>query len=147
MIKIKTILCAVLLFGCATKKRVQKVEVTQVDTIYVKQAIVKIPKVINETVVSNICDTVTKEVVRFKKVFVVDGDSLEILTNQNNELIIKNQRQERQLSRLDSVAKTQLFEKKEAKHKVIYKKDWWWIFGALGLGVLLGTVRPWRVFR
>lgn len=139
-----TILAILLLVGCRTKKEVLKTEVKTSDTLYVKTETIKAPVLNQSLIIEEICDTITGEVVRFKKVFVIDGDSIQVLTDVNNSLQIKINQRERTLSQKDSIIKSLRHELSNISQRTIYKKDWYWIIGGFILGLAIGAIRPWR---
>lgn len=138
------ILAILLLVGCRAKKETLKAEVKQSDTLVVKSEVIKAPVLNQSLLIEQVCDTITGEVVRFKKVFVVDGDSIEVLTNANNELSIKISQRERELQKSDSTVQKLKEQLSSVSETIIYRKDWNWIFGALAVGFLIGFFRPWR---
>ena len=144
MKKYVLILAILVLSSCRSKKEVLKTEVKTSDTLFVKSETIKAPVLNQSLTIQQICDSVTGEVVRFKKVFVVDGDSIQVLTDVNNSLQIKINQRERTLSEKDSIIRSLKSELSSISETVIYKKDWYWIFGALALGVAIGFFRPWR---
>lgn len=139
-----TVLLIILLFGCRTKREVLKTEVRTSDSLFVKTETIKAPVLNQSLTIEQICDTITGEVVRFKKVFVVDGDSIQILTDVNNSLQIKISQRERTISEKDSIIQKLRSDITSISETVIYKKNWNWIFGALVLGFAIGLIRPWR---
>lgn len=134
----------VLLTGCRAKKELLKTEVRQSDSLFVKSEVIKAPVLNQSLTIEQICDTITGEVVRFKKIFVVDGDSIQVLTDVNNSLQIKINQRERTLSEKDSIIRSLKSELSSISERVIYKKDWYWIFGALFVGMAVGLFKPWR---
>lgn len=141
------IILSILAFGCRSKKEVLKTEVRTSDTLFIKSEVIKAPVLNQSLTIEQICDTVTGEVVRFKKVFVVDGDSIEILTNNNNELSFRINYLERILKEKDSLAKSIESKALSESYKVIHKKDYNWIFAAFLIGLTIGWIRPWRLVK
>lgn len=133
-----------ILFGCRTKKEVLKTEVKTSDTLYVKTETIKAPVLNQSLIIEQICDTITGEVVRFKKVFVIDGDSIQVLTDVNNSLQIKINQRERTLSQKDSIIQKLRKELSEVSEKVVYKKDWNAILWFSIVAFAIGAIRPWR---
>ncbi len=145
MYKTKIILLiALVVCGCRTKKLVSKTEIKKSDTLIVKTEVIKAPVLNQSLTIKEICDSVTGEVVRFKKVFVVDGDSIEILTNENNELSIKIAQLEKTLKKKDSIARISDSKETSDVHETIYRKDWRWIIGTFILGSVFGFFKPWK---
>lgn len=138
------LLLIVLLTGCRTKKEVIKTEVRTSDSLFVKTETIKAPVLNQSLTIEQICDTITGEVVRFKKVFVVDGDSIQILTDVNNSLQIKISQRERTISEKDSIIQKLRSDITSISETVIYKKNWNWIFGAFTFGLVIGVLRPWK---
>ncbi|RDY57732.1 hypothetical protein [Flagellimonas nanhaiensis] len=146
MKKYWTYILIFLLLGCKTKKQVLRTEIRTSDTLIVKSEMIKAPVLNQALTIEQICDTVTGEVVRFKKVFVVDGDSIEILTNDNNQLQVKISQLEKLVKQKDSIASVKESENTMVSENTIYKKDWRWIFSALAIGFSIGIIKPWRFF-
>lgn len=140
-------LCILLLVSCRTKKEVLKTEVKQSDTLIVKSEVIKAPVLNQSLTIHEICDSITGEVVRFEKIFVVDGDSINILTDANNSLHIRINQRERDLSTKDSIIRVLRSQLKSVSETVIYKKDWKWIIGAAAIFFAIGFFRPWRFLK
>ena len=133
----------VLLGGCRAKK-VERTEIRQSDTLIVKKEVIKAPVMNHSLTIHEICDSITGEVVRFEKVFVVDGDSIELLTTANNTLKLQIKARERTLSERDSEVSRVRKELREASEVVRYRIDWSWTLGALVVGLVIGLTKPWR---
>jgi uncharacterized protein YcfL len=142
------IIAILLLVGCRAKKETLKTEIKQSDTLIVKSEVIKAPVLNQSLLIEQICDTITGEVVRFKKVFVVNGDSIQILTNEKNELSIKISQRERELEKKDSIVQKLKEQLSQVSEKVIIKKHWPSIFWSFGIGVALGIMlmifKPWK---
>ena len=136
------ILLVVSISGCKSKQPMTKIESKKVDSIYIKTETVRSPVLTDILTIQEICDTVKGEVVRFKKVFVINGDSIEILTNEKNELNIKVSQLSKELKRLDSVSKTKEVIEKTDKLEIKYKtpKYIWYIIGVLVVGWFIPAI-------
>lgn len=131
-------------WNCTTKKEVIYQDKVRVDTVHVKE-VVKVQVPGKETIVINdLCDSITKQPVKIRRIFVQNGDSLRILTNERNELIIENIQKDKELQRLDSIVKTSTIKTVSNEKIIAYRKNWLWIFSALVVGFLLGLLRSWR---
>lgn len=128
--------------GCKSKQPMTKIETKKIDSVYIKTEVIKSPILTDILTIQEICDTVTGEVVRFKKVFVINGDSIEVLTNEKNELNIKVSQLSKELKRLDSVSKTKESIEKTDKLEIKYKtpKYIWYIIGVLVVGWFIPAV-------
>lgn len=135
-----------LLTGCRAKKELLKTEVRQSDSLFVKSEVIKAPVLSESLIIENICDSITGEVIRFKKVFVVNGDSITLLTDKNNALRLNINNMERTLSEKDVLIQKLKEELSQVKETVIYKKHLPSILIALLIGFAIGLVRPWRWF-
>src|SRR5690606_2650359 len=113
-------LAVALLSSCRAKK-VERTEVRRSDTLIVKKEVIKAPVLNHSLTIHEICDSITGEVVRFEKVFVVDGDSIELLTTANNTLKLQIKARERTLSERDSEVSRIREELAEAKETVRYR--------------------------
>lgn len=136
-------LAVVLLSSCRAKK-VERTEVRHSDTLIVKKEVIKAPVLNHSLTIHEICDSITGEVVRFEKVFVVDGDSIQLLTDANNTLKLQIKARERTLSERDSEVSRVRKELREASDVVRYRIDWSWTLGALVVGLVIGLAKPWR---
>lgn len=134
----------ILAFGCKTKEYVVS-ERTKTDSLIIKTETIKAPVISDLLVIPDICDTITNKVTKFRKVFVVNGDSIELLTNEANELKFEIKTLEKDLHTKDSVYRSSLETDKERVKKVKYRTDWRLILGALVVGGLIGFFRPWRL--
>lgn len=136
------ILLVVSISGCKSKQPMTKIESKKVDSIYIKTEAVRSPLLTDILTIQEICDTVTGEVIRFKKVFVINGDSIEVLTNEKNELNIKVSQLSKELKRLDSVSKTKEVIEKTDNLEIKYKtpKYIWYIIGVLVVGWFIPAV-------
>lgn len=137
------LLVTILATGCKSKQ-VHRTEVRQSDTLIVKKEVIKAPVMNHSLTIHEICDTITGEVVRFEKVFVVDGDSIELLTTANNTLKLQIKARERIISEKDSEVSRVRKELREASEVVRYRMDWSWTLGALIVGLVIGLSKPWR---
>lgn len=133
--------------GCRTKKEILKTEVRTSDSLFIKTETIKAPVLNQSLVIEQICDTITGEVVRFKKIFVVDGDSIQVLTDVNNSLQIKINQRERTISKKDQMIRSLQEQMSMISEQVVFKKDWKWILAAFIFGMALGVIRPWRFVR
>ena len=136
------ILLVVSISGCKSKQPMTKIESKKVDSIYIKTETVRSPVLTDILTIQEICDTVTGEVIRFKKIFVINGDSIEVLTNEKNELNIKVSQLSKELKRLDSVSKTKEVIEKTDKLEIKYKtpKYIWYIIGVLVAGWFIPAI-------
>lgn len=142
------IVLAVLLFfigGCRAKKDI-RTEVRQSDTLIVKREVIKAPVLNQALTIHEICDTITGEVVRFEKVFVVDGDSIRLVTDANNALKLEIKARERVLKEKDSTIDRLRKTSKEVSETIRYRTDWQTLLISIVLAFLVGLIRPWRFF-
>ena len=132
----------VLISSCKSKQPMTKIETKKVDSVYIKIETIKSPVLTDILTIQEICDTVTGEVIRFKKVFVINGDSIEVLTNEKNELNIKVSQLSKELKRLDSVSKTKEVIEKTDNLEIKYKtpKYIWYIIGVLVVGWFIPAI-------
>lgn len=132
----------VLISGCKSKQPITKIETKKVDSVYIKIEAIKSPVLTDILTIQEICDTVTGEVIRFKKVFVINGDSIEVLTNEKNELNIKVSQLSKELKRLDSISKSKSVSEKSDKLRIEYKtpKIWYYISGVLLFGWIFPAI-------
>ncbi len=128
--------------GCKSKQPITKIETKKVDSVYIKTEVIKSPVLTDILTIQEICDTVTGEVIRFKKVFVINGDSIEILTNEKNELNIKLSQLSKELKRKDSISQSKSVSEKSDKLRIEYRtpKIWYYISGALLLGWIFPAI-------
>ena len=136
-------LAVALLGGCRAKK-VERTEVQRSDTLIVKKEVIKGPVLNHSLTIHEICDSITGEVVRFEKVFVVDGDSIQLLTTANNTLKLEIRARERTISEKDSEISRIKEEASSTSEVVRYRIDWSWTLGALVVGLVIGLTKPWR---
>lgn len=134
------------LTSCTTKKEVVYRDVAKTDTLRIKELVKVQAPVKDRIVISDLCDSLKNRPVKMRRIFVQNGDSLRIITNELNELIIESVQKEKELQRLDSIVSISQKVDVERKHVTFYRKDWTWIFAAFGLGFVLGLIRPWRFF-
>ncbi len=139
-------LIVVLLTSCRAKK-VEKTEVRQSDTLIVKKEQIKAPNLNHTLTIHEICDSITGEVVKFRDVFVIDGDSIEILTNENNQLIRRIKANERVISEKDSIISVREEKAVSVSEIVRYRIDWKWTLGTLAIGLAIGLIKPWRFIK
>lgn len=137
------LLCVVLLASCRAKK-IERTEIRQSDTLIVKRETIRAPNLNHTLTVHDICDSITGEVVKFRDVFVIDGDSIEILTNENNQLIRRIKAHERIISEKDSIISVREESVVNVSETVRYRIDWKWTLGALVLGLGIGLIKPWK---
>lgn len=133
----------ILLSSCRAKK-VMRTEVRQSDTLIIKKEVIKAPNLNQTLTIQEICDTITGEVVRFEKVFVIDGDSIKLLTDANNSLKLEIKARERIISEKDSLISRNDKTVLETSETVRYRIDWNWVLGAFVVGLAIGWVRPWK---
>lgn len=120
--------CILLLLGCKTKEKYITSIERVTDSIYIKTESIINPPILSSLIINELCDSVTNKPVQFKKVFVIDGDSIEILTNKNNQLEINIKQLERLLSKKDSVGQF------HSKDKEVVSKT-----------IVTNTKRPWKL--
>lgn len=137
------ILLLLLIGGCRAKK-VERTEVKRSDSLIVKREVIKAPVLNHSLTIHEICDTITGEVVRFEKVFVVDGDSIQLLTTANNTLKLQIKARERIISEKDSIISVKEEKAVSVSETVRYRIDWSWTLGALVVGLVIGLTKPWR---
>lgn len=126
------------LFSCAPKKTFVKTTEIKIDTVYIKEKVRVVPATRQRLVISNLCDTITREVVVFKKSVYVGSDSLEVLTNLNNELIVQNSNQADTLSFLKDQYEASVNKEQLIHTKIVYRIAWRYCFAAFIIGLLLG---------
>ena len=135
------IIFAFCLASCGTKKEVFTADnSTRVDTVRIIEKQIVQPPSANRLIIRKICDTITKEVIKFRKVVEVNGDSLEIMTNENNELIIQNNKQKKTLQTMKDSYEKLLREKEKTKIEIRYKTNWDFVILAGIIGLILGVV-------
>lgn len=132
------------LFSSCKSKQVHRTKVRQSDTLIVKKEVIKAPILNHSLTIHEICDSITGEVVRFEKIFVVDGDSIQLLTDANNTLKLQIKARERTLSEKNSEVSRVRKELLEASRVVRYRIDWSWTLGAFVVGFVVGLTKPWR---
>lgn len=145
-IALPLLVASILLASCRAKK-IERTEVRQSDTLIVKKEQIKAPNLNHTLTVHDICDSITGEVVKFRDVFVIDGDSIEILTNENNQLIRRIKAHERIISEKDSIISLKEEKAVSVSETVRYRIDWKWTLGALVLGLAVGLIKPWRFIK
>lgn len=134
-----------LIASCKPTKNATSLTIEKSDTLIVKSEIIKAPVLSESLVIHNICDTITNTVVRFEKVFTINGDSIKILTNKNNELSIEIDQREKELSKRDSIIRSKSSDSKYTSIKKIYRKDPYWIAAAFLLGYIFCKFKLGRV--
>lgn len=140
MRKTTIILLIVILASC--KARIQTVEkfieVKTTDTIVqIKERII-VPPMEERFIITELCDSIKQLPIQFRKVFVVDGDSITLLTNEKNELQLHINRLERTLKKSDSLVRVKQKESTttEKTTKVKTRYPWKLLLGLVGTIIL-----------
>lgn len=146
--KIIVVSVLVVITSCKTRKIESRSKTIQSDTLILKTEVTKAPAITEVLRIKELCDTVTGRVVRFEKVFVQNGDSLRVLTNEKNELEVFFKQREKTIDSLYSEISRykQLIESHHREE--VTKSNFWlrlrdFVLGA-AFGVLVMIFRPWR---
>lgn len=127
------LLGVLILGGCRTGRNVRE----QVkDTVYSEKTTIVEPRVIDRVIIEKICDTITNEVVKFEKEFIIGTDTVYVATVDESLIV--------EISRLKQVVQEQSerFEKsiREKDEKVVVKRVPLWVyitFGAIAVFLFL----------
>ena len=150
MSNIKTIALLILVLtcvGCGIRKVETSVIEKKSDTLIVKTQKVVAPSLSDVLILDNICDTITNTVMRFQKIFVQDNDSIQVLTNANNQLIIQNKRLQRVLFQNDSIISTKSNDVLKSSHVTKYRTNWNWVALSFLIGFGLALFKPWKMLK
>lgn len=129
--------------SCGSKKKVFTSVSKVTDSLIVKVEKVERPPLLSSLTIDEICDSVTNRPVKFKKIFVVKNDTIEISTI-DNQLRFKFQAQSEVIKQMRDELRVKDSELKESSEKVKYHTDFKLLLGALIVGLVIGWVRPWR---
>ena len=136
----------VLASSCKARKVETIVKEKSSDTLIVKSEKITAPSLSQVLKIKELCDTTTAKAKEIEQVFVVNGDSIELLIGQNNNLELKIRALERTLEQNDSVVSTKTKNVLKSKETIKYRINWIWIIGAFILGVVIEFIKPWRNF-
>lgn len=140
----KLLLFTLILTGCKARKVENYVAEKKSDSLYLKIETVTAPALADVLTINDVCDTVTNTVTKFKRVLVVDNDSLEILTSENNELKVRLIRQEAEVLRLEQKHRDKSSTAVAVAKELRYRVDWRLVVVALFGGGFLGYFKVWR---
>lgn len=135
------------LCSCATRRVDSRVEVVQKDTVVIYKEVVQQAAQRDRLVIDDLCDSLKPRPIKFKKVYVHNGDSLRILTNERNQLIVENIKLSKILKVKDSLVTKKNSRDSSLVDRTVYRKDWVFIAITFIIGVLVGILKPWRFIR
>lgn len=109
MSKLKYIFIYLIVFffvNCKTQKKVveEKLSIIKSDITHSSVETIKIPPIATSLTINEVCDSITGKPNDFKQIVVIGQDTLE-LSLENNDLRLKVNRLEQELSKTDSINK------------------------------------------
>lgn len=137
-----------LIASCRAKKEAFTSETKVIDSIIIKSEVIKAPVLNDLLVIEQLCDSTTDKPVQFRKIYVIDGDSIEVLTNEKNQLVFKLNQKDKVISNKDSTIRKLETELRESSEKVIVKRDLksnviWFVIGMITCAALW-IFKPWK---
>ena len=142
------LLYAFLLFamGCGAKKKVSETISKEKDSVLTKVEVIQRPPILTEMVISSLCDSIENKPVQFKKIFVIDKDTLFVNT-VDNQLLFRYQVSQSVISKLKEDVKYLESIKSSNVEVVKYRIPLWvWLVMLGELLVILVLLKVWRYF-
>ena len=139
---------AFLLFaiGCGAKKKVSEKVSIKKDSVISRVSTVEVPPISSEFTIMNLCDSLEQLPVQFKKIFVVDRDTIYVET-VDNELRFKYQSEQRITKELrDSLRSIRTVDKDYSQVTKYRIPSWAWFVMIGELIVILIAFKVWKLF-
>ncbi|WP_456867585.1 hypothetical protein [Galbibacter sp. BG1] len=140
-----------LLGGCGPEKEILKIvsSLKESDSIYIKNETIKTPPGKQVLSIQHICDTITGKAKVIRQTIVRDGDSIDLLIDEKNNLTLSISNQEKTISELNTEItdlRRELIQSKLETDIIIKPPKWsWWslFFNILLLIYVLNRIFKW----
>ena len=117
-------IAALFFMSCGSvKKKLEHTSTIKSDTLIVKTEEIIRPPILSNLTINEICDSITGKPVQFKKVYVIDKDTVSVEVVDNELNVVINQLS-KVVSKKDSIISKQKSEYESVKEEVRIRKVW-----------------------